>query len=93
MDEDRQGTAPAVPDTATQGAEAQGRNRPDLNWVEASIWTERMVSARAPSGEVVRGSPPGRRAHKKGGRARAQNRQPLLLACPSTASKEASGLA
>jgi len=45
MDEDRQGTAPAVPDTATQGAEAQWQNLKDLSWVEASIWTERMVSA------------------------------------------------
>jgi len=44
MHEDRQGTAAAVP-KATQAAEAQGPNRPDLSWVEASIWTERMVSA------------------------------------------------
>lgn len=32
--------APGVPDMATQGAEAH-----DLSWVEASIWTERMISA------------------------------------------------
>ena len=34
-----QGTAPAVPE-AKQGAEAR-----DWSWVEASVWTERMVSA------------------------------------------------
>ena len=28
-----------------QGAGAQGRNPPDLSWVEAAIWTERMASA------------------------------------------------
>jgi RNA-directed DNA polymerase len=32
--------APAVPATAKQGAEAR-----DWSWVEASIWTERMISA------------------------------------------------
>jgi RNA-directed DNA polymerase len=32
--------APGVPDTAKQGAEAH-----DLSWAEASIWTERMISA------------------------------------------------
>jgi RNA-directed DNA polymerase len=32
--------APTVPATATQGAEAR-----DYAWVEASIWTERMISA------------------------------------------------
>jgi RNA-directed DNA polymerase len=45
MDEERQGTAPVVPETAKQGAEAQGHKVPDLSWVEAGIWTERMVSA------------------------------------------------
>ncbi len=34
--------APGVPAGATQGAEAQER---DWSWVEASVWTERMVSA------------------------------------------------
>jgi RNA-directed DNA polymerase len=34
-----------VPETAKQGAETQRRNLPDLSWPEASIWTERMVSA------------------------------------------------
>jgi len=33
--------ASAVPARATQGAEA----RKDWSWVEASVWTERMVSA------------------------------------------------
>lgn len=32
--------APGVPQTAKQGAETR-----DLSWVEASIWTERMISA------------------------------------------------
>ena len=32
-----------VPEGATQGAEARGRR--DWWWAEASIWTERMVSA------------------------------------------------
>lgn len=45
MDEDRQETAPEVPETAKQGAEIQRQNLPDLSWLEASIWTERMVSA------------------------------------------------
>lgn len=45
MDGDRQGKAPEVPETAKQGAEAQRLGQPDLSWVEASIWTERMVSA------------------------------------------------
>ena len=34
-------TASAVPARATQGAEA----RKDWSWVEASVWTQRMVSA------------------------------------------------
>ena len=39
----KQETAPAVPAGATRGAEAQ---RPrEWSWVEASVWTERMVSA------------------------------------------------
>lgn len=38
-----QGRAPVVPALATQGAEA-GNDR-DWSWVEASVWTERMVSA------------------------------------------------
>jgi RNA-directed DNA polymerase len=37
-----QSKAPAVPVRAKQGAEAQDR---DWSWVEASIWTDRMVSA------------------------------------------------
>ena len=42
-DGSRQEKAPAVPEKATQGAEAgNGREWP---WVEASVWTERMVSA------------------------------------------------
>ena len=45
MDEERQGQAPAVPEAARQGADIQRRNPPDLSWVEAAIWTERMVSA------------------------------------------------
>jgi RNA-directed DNA polymerase len=36
----RQGQAPAVPARAKQGAEAR-----DWSWVEAAVWTERMVSA------------------------------------------------
>lgn len=40
MDGAGQGGAPAVPGAAKQGAEAR-----DWSWVEASIWTERMVSA------------------------------------------------
>jgi RNA-directed DNA polymerase len=36
----RQGTAPPVPGRAKQGAEAR-----DWSWVEASVWTDRMVSA------------------------------------------------
>src|ERR1700736_3588131 len=39
----RQERAPAVPVLATQGADA-GNDR-DWSWVEASVWTERMVSA------------------------------------------------
>jgi RNA-directed DNA polymerase len=39
----RQRTAPTVPALATQGAEA-GNDR-DWSWVEAVVWTERMVSA------------------------------------------------
>src|SRR6266508_4758470 len=34
--------APAVPERATQGAEAHRR---DWSWVEASVWTERMLAA------------------------------------------------
>jgi RNA-directed DNA polymerase len=34
--------APAVPDRATQGADAHGR---DWSWVEASVWNERMLAA------------------------------------------------
>jgi len=45
MDEERQGQAPSVPEAARQGADIQGRNLPDLSWVEAAIWTERMVPA------------------------------------------------
>jgi RNA-directed DNA polymerase len=30
---------------ATQGGETAGRHHPNLWWVEASIWTDRMVSA------------------------------------------------
>jgi RNA-directed DNA polymerase len=45
MDEERQGTAPEVPETAKQGAETQRHEVPDLSWLEAGIWTERMVSA------------------------------------------------
>jgi len=37
-----QGTASAVPETATQETETLGR---EWRWVEASIWTARMVSA------------------------------------------------
>ncbi len=37
--------AAAAPGTAKQGAETQGQNLPDLSWMEAAIWTERMVSA------------------------------------------------
>ena len=36
----KQATAPAVPRGATRSAEAR-----DFSWVEASVWTERMVSA------------------------------------------------
>jgi RNA-directed DNA polymerase len=42
-DTTRQLAAPAVPVLATQGAET-GNDR-DWSWVEASVWTERMVSA------------------------------------------------
>ena len=34
--------APAVPERATQGAETHGR---DWSWVEASVWSERMLAA------------------------------------------------
>src|SRR6266545_918670 len=34
--------APAVPKSATQGAETRGR---DWSWVEASVWNERMLAA------------------------------------------------
>ena len=40
MDGERQERAPSVSGTARQGAEVR-----DWSWVEASIWTERMVSA------------------------------------------------
>lgn len=40
MDGERQDQASTVPATARQGADAR-----DWSWVEASIWTERMVSA------------------------------------------------
>jgi len=40
----RQETAPAVPEGARRDAEAGGRSR-DWSWVEAAVWTERMVSA------------------------------------------------
>jgi RNA-directed DNA polymerase len=39
-DGQRPETAPGVPATATQGAEAR-----DWSWVEGAVWTERMVSA------------------------------------------------
>ena len=39
MDGMKQATAPAVPARATRGAETR------WSWVEASVWTERMVSA------------------------------------------------
>jgi RNA-directed DNA polymerase len=42
-DTTRQLAAPAVPGLARQGAET-GNDR-DWSWVEASVWTERMVSA------------------------------------------------
>jgi RNA-directed DNA polymerase len=45
MDRDRQGPAPEVPETAKQGAETQRLEQPELSWVEASVWTERMVLA------------------------------------------------
>ncbi len=38
----RQDTVSGVPATATQGTEA---GNPQWRWAEASIWTERMVSA------------------------------------------------
>jgi len=34
--------APVVPERATQGAETRGR---DWSWVEASVWSERMLAA------------------------------------------------
>lgn len=37
-----EGQAPVVPEKATQGAEARGR---DWSWVEASVWNERMLAA------------------------------------------------
>jgi RNA-directed DNA polymerase len=40
MDETGAEKAPAVPARAKQGAEAR-----DWSWVEASVWTDRMVSA------------------------------------------------
>lgn len=43
-DELKQMPAPPVPLLAKQGAETQGR---DWSWVEASVWTERMLSALA----------------------------------------------
>lgn len=41
-DESEQIQAPGVPVVAKQGAKAQDR---DWSWVEASVWTERMLSA------------------------------------------------
>lgn len=41
-DELKQAQAPAVSERAKQGAETQDR---DWSWVEASVWTERMLSA------------------------------------------------
>ena len=38
----RESVASAVPETAKQGAEGSGR---DWSWVEASVWTERMLAA------------------------------------------------
>lgn len=43
-DELKQVAAPPVPARAKQGAETQDR---DWSWVEASVWTERMLSALA----------------------------------------------
>lgn len=43
-DTSEQTTVSAVPARATRGAEAGGRSR-DWSWVEAAVWTERMVSA------------------------------------------------
>lgn len=40
MNEPRQESATAVPETATRGAETQ-----DWSWLEATVWTARMVSA------------------------------------------------
>lgn len=42
MSEAKQGIVPAVPEGAKQGTEIQHRDR---WWMEATIWTERMVSA------------------------------------------------
>lgn len=39
-----QAQTPAVPDRAKQGVEIHG---PDWSWVEATVWTERMLSALA----------------------------------------------
>ena len=41
MDRNGSEKAPAVPARTTQGAEAR-----DWSWVEDTVWTERMVSAR-----------------------------------------------
>ena len=41
-DRTKQMQAPGVPARAKQGAETHGR---DGSWVEASVWTERMLSA------------------------------------------------
>lgn len=41
-DELKQTQTPAVPDRAKQGVEARGQ---DWSWVEATIWTDRMLSA------------------------------------------------
>src|SRR6266480_8103634 len=59
-----QQAASGVPDKATQGAEA--RRRGQWWWAEASVWTERMVSAR---GNGVKACPrAGRRPDPWGGK-------------------------
>jgi RNA-directed DNA polymerase len=46
MDGEAQARAPAVPARATQGAETRDWSRiKGPGWVEASVWTDRMVSA------------------------------------------------
>jgi RNA-directed DNA polymerase len=44
MDTGEASGAPAVPEGATRGADTGNRPR-DWSWVEASVWTQRMVSA------------------------------------------------